>query len=114
MNLKGKLTLCDWNEPNDVPQYEVSNYNEVEDLIDHWLETKIDKTTVFVCFQTWDDVDYENEVQSIKITHFHDDIVFVEKQTFLSLPIHLLNYSIFEFENYEEAFKYCIDLKEGL
>lgn len=114
MKTKGKLTLCDWNEPNDVPQYEVSNYDEFREIISHWLETKEHKKTVFVCFQTWDGVNYENEVQNILITHFYEYIEIYECDNIEHINIKYLNYSIFEFENYEEAFKYCIDLKEGL
>lgn len=111
---KGNVTLCDLELHGlDIPNYEVNNFRELEELVCHWLDTKREKT-VFVCFQSWTTENYENEHQRILVTNVTEDITLDELSIISNISIIDVCLSIFEFKTYEEAFKYCIDLKEGL
>ena len=121
--MKIKLTLCNHDEKGDIPLFEPTSKEEFNKMIEAFLYGKEDRKTVFVCFDSYsdyEDVEYTNEHSRFLITKFSEDI-FVGEMSYLEYEYFdninqdfKLNYNIFEFENYEEAFKYCIDLKEGL
>lgn len=104
-----RLTLCDKKLIGDIPQYNLKSFAEVEEMINHWLETK--KTPgVFICFDWNEGVKYEDEYTRFFITHKPLEV----KNNFLPM-IKLSNHiAIFEDATYEDAFGYCKDLKEGL
>ena len=110
-----KVTFSDENIAGDIPTIELSKetilldgYFDLENL----LENRNGK--IIVCFQTWKNCNYEHEHQDFLISN--DDITtihFYEKhiENIKDEDIHL---NFFCFDTYEDAFKYCIDLKEGL
>lgn len=107
-----KLTLCDWDVKGNT-EYLINTKDEFDDLVEHWFERKKDGF-VFVCFQAWCNVDYEEEYTGIYVTHRKEDAEMYCYSEYDSIFRSDFNFSVFEFETYEEAFKYCIDLKEGL
>jgi len=110
-----KITFSDENMAGDIPTIEISKekllsafYNEIDTL----LENRNGK--VIVCFQSIENVDYENEHFAFCISH--DDIVISDFYDWQLKQINRENIHLnfFCFDTYEQAFGYCIDLKEGL
>ena len=81
-----------------------------------WLRTKDFSKSVFVCFANWKNFPVKNlrdEQNSILVSHVWDDIVDMV-DSYLDVVDHKeMNFSIFEFESYKDAFEYCIDLRES-
>lgn len=112
-----KITLCkkDLNG-EDIPTVEYNDKEKALNDIDVWVFTKNLEESVFVCFTNFsikENGNYRDEQQSFLVSHEHYDImVFTENQ----LDCHNwneLDYSIFEFPSYQDAFDYCKDLKES-
>lgn len=108
------ITLCPCELKGDVPNFKVDSFDKVDDLISDFLTDKKEGDYVYVCFQSWRKADYKNEHNKIVITHSFNVILLDELLWLEDVNINDIDYSIFEFESYEEAFKYCTDLKEGL
>ena len=111
-----KITLCDKNLKGDIPTHYLESIDEAKDLIHHWLNNKDYDKSVFVCFQTWGNLPNEqlrNEQSSILVAHSWDDITDLVETYLDSISIDEIDFSIFEFEDYQEAFLYCKDLKES-
>ena len=110
-----KITLCDANQIGDIHTIDEVN-KQCHDLIYAWLEPKEDNDNVFVFFFFWSDADmYKYEHSTFLISHRIDDIYeIVDSNIEGFADSDIMHINIFEFETYEEAFKYCIDLKEGL
>ena len=110
-----KITISQSNQAGDIPTYGFSK-EEIQSDYFTFLEDILEKSddVVFVCFQSWNDAEYENEHQSILITHKDEDAIEFFFLQILNIRCEDINFNFFCFENYEEAFKYCIDLKEGL
>ncbi len=105
----GKLTLCDAKLIGDIPTYDVLSYSEISDLVEHWTEPKRLKTSVYVCFNSW-----ENEhVDRILILDCIDEIQVEEMRWLEEVKIKEMDYSIFEFESWQDAVLFCKDLKEA-
>ena len=114
MKKTGKLTLCDWdNKGRDIPTYDVESPKIVKQLIKHWAKNK--KDSVFVCYN-WYNMEFQYQVPEFHIVM--DAKIFSPKKYLGDLKdkrsIYLLDFNIFEFKSWEEAFNYCLDLKEGL
>jgi hypothetical protein len=107
----GVLILADKVLHGEIPEHKIDSHRELEELIEFWLETK--KDSVFVCFQEWSEVDSSKIYQRILVTNNKEDIVVDELSIIYNINIEDLDYSIFEFDTYEEAFYYCLDLKRG-
>ena len=110
-----KLTFSFSNQAGDIPTYEFTKeeiQSEYFNTITEQLELSEDK--VFVCFQSWSTGIYSLEHQDFLISN--SDIIVV--QFFEKHIEHILDedikFNFFCFETYEDAFKYCISLKEGL
>jgi len=110
--VKGNLTLCDLVLNGDIPRYDTKCISELEELVSHWLESKKDET-VFVCFQNWRNGECSEEQNRFLVTHKKEEIELEEMDWLSRMNFNNVDYAIFEFISYEEAFKYCIDLKEG-
>lgn len=108
-----RITLCDKVLIGDIPEYNIKVKKEAQDLILHWLENKDYDNNVYVCFLSWRGVDYRDENSTILISHSEDDIIDWVLSNFEYENWKDLNLNIFEFESYQEATKYIIDLKEG-
>ena len=118
------LTLCDKNVISavDIATYEFkdvksSEYmNEPQELFHHWLD-KIDlKKSVLVCFENIRGLESEelrNEQQSFLVSHKWDDITDFCDNHLNCDASYDINFAVFEFEDYYNAFKYCKDLKDG-
>ncbi len=107
-----RLALCDKVLVGDVPEYDFKTKVEAIELLNHWLENK--KYSVFVCFQNWNTEDVNEEQQSLFISHNKDLLEAYAMEEIEAIEIDFINLSIFEFEDYENALQYCLDLKEGL
>jgi len=108
--MKIKLTLSRLFEDGDIPSYEITNEKEILLILKNWLDTtEIDST--FVCFESFENVEYKDEHPTFLVSNNKDDIKMFIVRILDEVDF---NFNIFEFENYEEAFNYCIDLKEGL
>jgi len=110
-----KITFSDENQAGDIPAYEFKKEeltNDYSSIISDILESRNGK--VIVSFQSWREADYELEHNDIHISNCE-----IESEENFLRYISLINckeidYAFFCFNTYEEAFKYCIDLKEGL
>jgi len=109
------LTLCDKNHKGNVPVYEFkkveSGYrpeNKAIELLEHWISKKELDKSVLVCFETFHDEEY-----TLLISQCKGDIMDFSDRNLLTGG-EKIKYSVFEFDNYQDALKYCIDLKEGL
>lgn len=109
------VTFSDENMAGDIPQFEISKellLSEYESNVDVLLESRNGK--VVVVFQSWATDNYQYEVQEVFVSS--DEIAI---QDFYTELVRLIadkdiDLNFFCFDTWEEAFKYCIDLKEGL
>jgi len=110
------ITLCDKILNGDIPNYQFDEKEKGIHFIYEWLRTKNFKESVFVCFPYFINLPIEelrDEQNSILVSHESNNI-------FKMVQYHLdvenfkeMYFSIFEFESYQEAFRYCKDLKES-
>ena len=111
-----KITLCDKVLNGNIPSYQFDEKEEGIYFIYEWLKTKDFSKSVFVCFANWENLhvkklrDWQN---SILVSQSWDDITdmvdaYLDVENFKEM-----DFSIFEFESYKDAFEYCIDLREG-
>jgi hypothetical protein len=110
------VTLCNKKYNGNIPMYDFDNKEEARELITYWLENKDFENSVFVCFQNFRNTPDEylrNEQIAILVSHDLDSIDFFIDDNFQCNSIEKIDFAIFEFESYKEAFLYCIDLKEG-
>ena len=110
------VTLCDKVLIGDVPRYEFKDKQEAINLVHHWLENKDFDKSVFVCFQNWRGLpikELRNEQRSFLVTHCWDEIACMFEDYLEDINDDDFDFAIFEYGTYQEAFKYCIDLKES-
>ena len=116
------LTLCDKKLTGDIPLYnfkdvKVSEYlNEVQELFYHWLESKDLEKSVLVCFENHKGLrneDLRNEQKTILVSHNWDDITDFCEEYLSGNASYDVDFAVFEFDNYQDAFGYCKDLKES-
>jgi hypothetical protein len=102
-----KVTVSFTNQSGDIPEYDLTE----EELIEQ-LSLSDDK--VYVCFLTsklaQENHCYDLEVGSFLITSCHCE---ASEYIFKLQSEDAFIYGVFCFERYDEAFKYCIDLKDG-
>jgi hypothetical protein len=111
-----KITLCDKVLVGDIPTYDFKDQEEALTFIYSWLSTKDFDKSVFVCFATFDGLenkDLRNEQNAILVSHCWDNITDMLGAYIDVVNYHNVNFSVFEFEDYQEAFGYCTDLKES-
>jgi hypothetical protein len=111
-----RITLCDTILKGDIPMFDCTDSEKGLKIVTEWLETKNFKTSVFVCFSNnpyLPDSRLSEEQTSffvsndwVEVTDFVAD--FFSCESFVSL-----DFCVFEFSTYEDAFGYCKDLKEG-
>jgi len=109
-----KITLCDKVLEGDIPEYYFKDKEKALDFVDSWIESKDLEKSVLVLFSNWIPVEeLRNEQNAFLVSHNYYDITdFYE--SYLDLENHdNIDFNIFEFDSYKEAFKYCIDLKES-
>lgn len=122
--MKIKLTLSKKNEDGDVPVFTFLNaqmYLNSELAIPaqlkfyEWIETIDLESSVLVCFETFrNGDDFRNDVCAILVSHDWEEITEFCESHLDFRRAKDIDFAIFEFESYEEAFKYCIDLREGV
>ncbi|MBS3739713.1 MAG: hypothetical protein KGY51_12100 [Psychroflexus sp.] len=111
-----KITLCDKVLGGDIPEHYFRSKDEAIDFIGKWVDSKNLDESVLVCFQNWGDCkpkELRNEQRSFLVTHDDYEAIEYVENLISSISIDDIGIAIFEFENYQEAFKYCIDLKES-
>ena len=108
-----RITIAQSNQAGEVPSWEMKKKKLLKDtLIEDILQLSDDR--VFVCFQSWQDCKCDYEQPTFLITNNVEDAL-----DFMEGFIHFIddaeiNFFFMGFENYEDAFKYCLDLKHGL
>ena len=121
--MKTNLTLSKKNEAGDVPVFTFANAqmylnaelaNPAQLKFHEWIETIDLNNSVLACFQTFRVKDnHRNDVCAVLVSHDWDEITdFCESHLDFKNG-NDVNFAIFEFDNYEEALNYCIDLREG-
>ena len=121
--MKINLTLSRKNENGDVPMFTFPNAqmylnaelaNPAQLKFYEWIETIDLANSVLACFEIFRvEENYRNDVCAILISHdWYEIAVFCESHLDYKRGADV-SFAIFEFENYEDALKYCIDLKEG-
>ena len=110
------ITLCDKWFNGDIPSYQFDEKEKGIDFIYEWLWTKDFKKSVFVCFANWRNLPIEelrDEHTSILVSHCWDDITDMVESYLDVESFKEMDFAIFEFESYQDAFGYCIDLRDG-
>ena len=110
-----KLTLCDKVLIGNIPNFNIEDKDELLELISYWIELKDSNKSVFVCFQSWEERTgvHRDEIQEFFISHKKEQVECFSESIINNINKLDIDYSIFEFESYEEAFKYCTDLTQG-
>ena len=111
------ITLCPTVLIGDIPNYSFNDKSEAMSFIVAWLQERDFDKEVFVCFCNNRNLPNEflrDEQTAFLVTH---DIGAIEDFTLTYVECcditEDFDFAIFGFENYQEAFKYCIDLKES-
>jgi len=117
------LTLSRKNENGDIPTFTFQNLqidlnqeyaNVAQMKLYDWINTIDLNNSVLVCFETFRiDGNFRNEVLAILVSHDWDEIVDYCESILGFKYTNDVNFSIFEFESYKDAFEYCIDLRES-
>lgn len=117
------LTLSRKNENGDIPTFTFQNLqidlnqeyaNVAQMKLYDWIKTIDFNNSVLVCFETFrNEIDFKNEVDTILVSHNWDEIVDFCESILGFKYTNDVNFSIFEFESYKDAFEYCIDLRES-
>lgn len=117
------LTLSRKNENGDIPTFTFQNLqidlnqefaNVAQMKLYDWIKTIDFNNSVLVCFETFRvDGDFRNEVDTILVSNNWDEIVDFCESHLGCQYTNDVNFSIFEFESYKDAFEYCIDLRES-
>ena len=110
------ITLCDKVLNGNIPSYQFDEKEEGIHFICKWLNTKDFSKSVFVCFANWKNLPVKNlrdEQNSILVSHVWDDITDMVESYLDVENFKEMDFSIFEFESYQDAFEYCIDLRES-
>lgn len=117
------LTLCDKKLNGNIPSYhfdllkiDSEHRNDAQELFYHWLESKDLEKSVFVCFENHrglPDQELRNEQSAILVSHNWDDITDFCEEHLKANAIYDVDFAVFEFSNYQEAFGYCKDLRES-
>ena len=110
------ITLCDKVLNGNIPSYQFDEKEEGIYFIYEWIKTKDFSKSVFVCFANWKILSVKNlrnEQNAILVSHSWDNIIdmvdyYLDVENFKEM-----DFSIFEFESYKDAFEYCLDLREG-
>jgi hypothetical protein len=111
-----RLVLCDKDLKGDIPDYAFTNSAKCIKKFDNWINKKNLDISVFVCFAGWKGLEYKDlkdEHNSFLVSHNFDDISsFVDE--YLSYRFNKdMDFFIYEFNTYQDAFSYCIDLQES-
>ena len=123
------LTLCDKTNKKNIPQHNLKDKEALE-LLAHWITGKKFNESVFVCFKSLRGLPMgllRNEQSSFLVSHdplsistfcemwieADDSIVTLNDSKLVNVDYNHIDFTVFEFESYEEAFKFCIDIKEG-
>jgi len=110
-----KITFSDENQAGDIPTFDISKeklLGEYATIVNDMLYTR--EGMVVVCFQSWKDADYENQHQDILVSKNDIQIEDFLITAVEDIEDELIDFNFFCFDTYEDAFKYCIDLKEGV
>ena len=116
--MKGKITLCKWDQEGDIPEFDYSGKEQGKKLVHDFLKETMygnEKTVVSIMFGCFGDTHYTEEHPFLFVSHSYTDCLLqMQNQFYHHESEQEFNYAIFQYETYEEAFRYCIDLKEGL
>jgi hypothetical protein len=108
-----QITISFSNTAGDIPVYEFTK-QQLQDstFLEEQLNLSNDK--VFVCFQSWKNEPYEFQNCTFIITSSIEDAILWYEDYIENINCKNIDFNFFGFKSFEEAFKYCIDLKEGL
>jgi len=110
-----KITFSDKNQAGDIPTFDIKKeelLNDYTTIFNDMLYTREGK--IVVCFQSWKNAKYELQHQTFLISI--DEILIEDflENNIKDIKDEDIDFNFFCFHTYEDAFKYCIDLKEGL
>ena len=113
-----KITFSQSNTAGDIPNYEYS-LQELKDghFTDVYEMLENTDDTVFVCFQSFSEdkeCTYEQEHPDILVTGDKESAELYFNYVLNERGNEPFNFNFFCFTSFEEAFRYCTDLKEGL
>lgn len=111
-----RVTLCNKKLIGDIPVYKFESIQEGFSVIWHWLNNKDFNNSVFVCFATINNLpnnQRRNQYDSILVSHNLKEIGDWQAKINRQTPIDEIDFAIFEFGSYKDAFGYCTDLTEG-
>jgi len=112
-----RLVLFDKHLEVDIPDYYFFNNSEkCIEKIYNWLSTKNFDESVFVCFAGWiglQNEDLRNEYNSFLVSHNYDDITNFVNEYLEGKLTKDMDFFIYEFYTYQDAFAYCMDLQES-
>ncbi len=108
------LTLCPKDLKDDVPKFDFKDSYDAVKAMSEFLD-KIDfLNAVLVCFVDYlQDKHTNDHYDTILVSHNHDEIFDFSYKCILDCEEGISSFNIFEFDSYQEAFKYCLDLKES-
>jgi hypothetical protein len=110
-----QITFSDESEAGDIPTFEITKEEILDDYftkVDDLLEYRNGK--VIVCFQSWTNGEFQDAVQSIYITQNEEDATEYFFKYIELMECKEIDFNFFCFNTFEEAFNYCLNLKEGL
>ncbi len=108
-----KITLSFSNTAGDIPTYQFTKFQlDNSTFLEEQLNLSNDK--VFVCFQSWKNEIYELQNHTFLITSSIEDAILWYEDYIENINCNNIDFNFFGFESFEEAFEYCMDLKEGL
>ena len=117
------LTLCDKELKGNVPNRECKNVesrfdnlNEPQELFYDWIKEKDFTKSVFVCFENMRKLrvrDLRDEQSTLLVSHNWDDITDFCEKHLDGESSYDVDFAVFEFEDYQDAFMFCKDLRES-
>ena len=113
------LTIADKNLGYnfDIPTIEFATPKETVEFITDWIDSKNMNDSVFVLFESNKETihpeDFRSEHRSFLVSHVLNDILTFAGHVLVYSESENPDFAIFECENYQEAFEYLIDLKDG-
>lgn len=110
-----KITFSDENQAGDIPTFEISKEKLLKQQTTEFNDMLYTREgRIVVCFQSWENEEYEMNHQSFLISFDDSEIETYFEQYIKDIEDKNIDFNFFCFNTYEDAFGYCMDLKEGL
>ena len=114
------LSLTLWKKDNkeDVPNVRINSIQKALSVFSDWIDLRDLDCGVIVCFVSYKGMNndmFRDEQRSILVSHNKRDIncFFIDCINIIADRAEGAYLGVFEFNSYEDAFRYCSDLKEN-